>query len=86
MYFTFVFYERSWGSRLQSPGEIPGPCFLVTVGPDSNTCTVCTVYFHMTLQCEQENREDLKYLKNVYCVMTNHSKDQDMQTGRKTTN
>ena len=37
----------------------------------------CTLNFHMTLQCDRENREDLKYLKNVYCVMTNHSKDQD---------
>ena len=23
------------------------------------------------------NHEHLKYLRNVYCVMTNHSKDQD---------
>ena len=38
-----------------------------------------------TLQCNQENREHLKYLRNV-CVMTNHSKDQDMQTCCKTTN
>ena len=29
------------------------------------------------LQCDRENREHLKYLRNVYCVMTNHSKDQD---------
>ena len=27
------------------------------------------------LQCDREN---LKYFRNVYCVMTNHSKDQDM--------
>ena len=38
------------------------------------------------LQCDQENREHLKYLRNVYCVMTNHSKDQDMRTSHKTTN
>ena len=39
-----------------------------------------------TLQCDHENREHLKYLRNVYCVMTNHSKDQDMRTSCKTTN
>ena len=26
------------------------------------------------LQCDQENHEDFKYLRNVYCLMTNHSK------------
>ena len=31
------------------------------------------------LQWNQENCEQLKYLRNV-CVMTNHSKDQDMRT------
>ena len=40
----------------------------------------------MTLQCDRENYEHLKYLKNGYCVTTNHSKDQDMWTGHKTTN
>ena len=40
----------------------------------------------MTLQCDGENYEHLKYLKNGYCVTTNHSKDQDMWTGHKTTN
>ena len=38
------------------------------------------------LQCDQENCEHLKYLRNVYCVMTYHSKDQDMWTSHKTTN
>ena len=28
--------------------------------------------------------EHLKYLRNVYCVMTNHSKDHDTRTGHKT--
>ena len=36
------------------------------------------------LQCDRENCEQVKYLRNVYCVITNHSKDQDMQTGHKT--
>ena len=27
-----------------------------------------------------ENREHLKYFRNVYCVMTNHSKDQSTRT------
>jgi len=27
------------------------------------------------LQCNRENREHLKNLRNVYCVMTNHSED-----------
>ena len=27
-----------------------------------------------------ENREHLKYFRNVYCVMTNHSKDQHTRT------
>ena len=36
------------------------------------------------LQCDRENREDLKYLRNVYCLMTNHSKDQDTRTGHET--
>ena len=26
------------------------------------------------LQCDRENREHLKYLRSVECVMTNHSK------------
>ena len=38
------------------------------------------------LQCDLENREHLKYFRNVYCVMTNHSKDQGKQTTHKTTN
>ena len=29
------------------------------------------------LQCDRENREHLKYLRSVKCVMTNHSKYQD---------
>ena len=29
------------------------------------------------LQCDGENRERLKYLRNVYCVKTNQSADQD---------
>ena len=32
------------------------------------------------------NREHLKYFMNIYCGMTNHRKDQDMQTSHKTTN
>ena len=32
------------------------------------------------------NPEHLKYFSNVYCVMTNHSKDQGMPTKHKTTN
>ena len=27
------------------------------------------------LQCNRENREHLKYVRNVYCVMNNHIKD-----------
>ena len=37
------------------------------------------------LQCDQENREHLKYFRNVYCVTTNHSKDQGTPTSYKTT-
>ena len=33
-------------------------------------------YFGNALLCYQENHEHLKYLRNVYRVMTNHSKDQ----------
>ena len=29
------------------------------------------------LQHDQENREHLKHFRNVYCITTNHSKDQD---------
>ena len=36
------------------------------------------IFYLRTLQCDQENHEHLKYLRNIYCVMTNHSKDQDM--------
>ena len=36
------------------------------------------------LQCDRENREDLKYLRNVYCLMTNHNKDQNTRTGHET--
>ena len=39
-----------------------------------------------SLQCDKENCEHLKFFRNVYCVTTNHSKDQDMQTSHKTTN
>ena len=31
----------------------------------------------LVLQCDQENREHLKYFRNFYCFTTNHSKDQD---------
>ena len=37
-------------------------------------------------KCDRENFEHLKYLRNVYSVMTNHSEDQGTQTGRKSTN
>ena len=40
----------------------------------------------MTLQCDPVNYENFKYLKNVCCVTTNHSKAQDTRTGHKTTN
>ena len=43
-----------------------------------------------TLNCKlvkvlsnQEHHELLKYLRNVYCVVTIHSKDQDMQANHK---
>ena len=26
----------------------------------------------MLLQCDRENREHLKYVRNVYCLLTNH--------------
>ena len=40
------------------------------------------IYFLLTtpLQWDQENHEHLKFLRNVYCVMTNLSKDQDTQS------
>ena len=38
------------------------------------------------LQYDRQNREHLKYLRTVYGVMTNYSKDQDMRTSNKTTN
>ena len=37
------------------------------------------------LQRDRENCEHLKYFRNVYCVMTNYSKDQDTWTNHKTT-
>ena len=40
----------------------------------------------LQLQYDWENREHLKYPWNVYCVVTNHSKDQDMRPSHKTTN
>ena len=42
--------------------------------------------FVKELQYDWENHEHLKYFKNVYCVKTNHSKDQDMRTSHRTTN
>ena len=33
-----------------------------------------------TFIVRSENREHLKYFRNVYCVMTNHSKDQHTRT------
>ena len=44
------------------------------------------LYDMSTLQSNQQNRELLKYFRNVYCVKTNHSKDQDMRTSHKTAN
>ena len=38
------------------------------------------------LQYDREKSEQLKYLRNVYCVMANYSKDQDMRTSHKATN
>ena len=38
-----------------------------------------------SLQYDWENREQLKYFKNVCCVKTNHSKDQDIRASHKTT-
>ena len=37
-------------------------------------------------KCDRESLEHLKYLRNVYSVMTNHREDQGTRTGRKTTN
>ena len=37
--------------------------------------TNLTITRDCVLQCD---RESLKYFRDVYCVMTNHSKDQDM--------
>ena len=56
----------SWGKSL-------APFFLVTV-LSAIHAHVCTLYFHMTLQCDRENHEHLKYLRNVYRVMTNQLK------------
>ena len=41
------------------------------------------LYVLNELQWDRENREHLKYLRNVYRVMTNHSKDHDTRTGHK---
>ena len=40
-------------------------------------------YLIIYLQCDRENCEQVKNLRNVYCVMTSHSKDQDTRTGQK---
>ena len=37
------------------------------------------------VQANRQNREHLKYLRNVYYVMTHRSKDQDRRTNHKTT-
>ena len=39
-----------------------------------------------SLQWGEENGEHFNYFKNVCCVKTNHSKDQDMRASHKTTN
>ena len=72
------------------------PCALTEhANPCSSFITDCYYFFlpihslmhtHSDLQCDRENSEHLKYLRNVYCVITNHSKDQDMRTSQKTTN
>ena len=38
------------------------------------------------LRSNRENCEHVKYLRNVYCVMTNHRKDQGTRTSHKITN
>ena len=40
----------------------------------------------VVLQCDRENHEHLKYFRNVYSLMINQSKDQDMRASHKTTN
>ena len=40
----------------------------------------------VVLQCDRENREHVKYFRNVYCLIINQSKDQDMRASHKTTN
>ena len=49
-------------------------------------CSIGSLQLAKMLQCDRENRERLTYLRNVYCVMTSHSKGQDTRTGHKTTN
>ena len=38
------------------------------------------------LQSNRQNGEQLQYLRNVNCVMTNHNKDQGMQASNKIKN
>ena len=57
-----------WKTEICSE-EIPNPDFTVE----------SMLYDMSTLQSNQENCEHLKYFRNVYCVKTNHSKDQGMQ-------
>ena len=64
-----------WKTEICSE-EIPNPDFTVE----------SMLYDMSTLQSNQENCEHLKYFRNVYCVKTNHSKDQDMLKSHKTTN
>ena len=57
------------------------PPFLLLVQEDKIKRRLC---LKVVLQCDRENREHLKYFRNVYCLMINHSKDQDMRASHKT--
>ena len=43
-------------------------------------------FFFKLLQCDRGSHEHLKYFRNVYCVMTNHSRDENTLISQKTAN
>ena len=49
--------------------------YIVSIPPVHQLLIKVPIYLLATamLQCDRENHEHLKYLRNAYCVMTNHS-------------
>ena len=51
-----------------------------------STCNFGSQFFFKLLRCNRESHEHLKYFRDVFCVVTNHSKDENTLISQKTSN